>query len=1131
MSAAAVARPNIGDHREPKPLPASVVKASILAESATAADTGATEAVVSKDVSAHPILGRATQVAPGGLSKHDESTEPSQTSAEASNNVGARSAPVIGGHRPTPQAWTEGTKPGQQPADDSNGGQGDGSSNATLTPEQAKVQGGTGVASAILNSRPFLIKTCLLGPGTAEAPAATVEWTGSIHSKSLDDSVPKFLPSRGVDASFLSLQTIRKLIPAMSRFGHIHKFCTQSGLVLEDESLRLGDYLAIEPEGESGAAAGAVASVTMYYRSPAANPVSALTGGGSDQAHAPSINTELSKQEGGLKAEIQSAQLQSLIDKTGVQKSTGAVISAGTLTEAQWGVVLRNCAVFFGWVVDPQTKAIRRAPKAAFQLRSRPDSSGGEVGIADYEPNVGSDDPPSHGTTQATEQPPAAVPVTASVANAGSTGPIARPALPTVTTASSAVQQADAQAKSFMADTNTRPLPANVQQADTVASNFNAQNATAQAATPSSTRLDAEILGPDGELELPSERQARYAKEEAAKDAARNRYKASTLKTSTSGIPTKMYSAIPNFRVNDDSKIDIAVCKHELATSMAKNDFSSQSTEASVSGGAMGITVGVSAGYASSQSSGHEQSSTEATQTMVARYMYPRCDLFLTPGDLEPTPEFAALLEQIRTSKSIRTLRRLQSDFGQLFCQQLTLGARLLSTQTMSSRFTGTTDQQKEQFKVSVGVSVSTPYGGASVKHEQEKGSSNESKSSETNSNESNVFEAVGGDTILANNPNAWATTVSSPDTWRVINRDGLSSLVEMVSQMPGYEPVQSWFVQAVPALSKYMTLDASHTVTCRFKVQSPTNALHVRNENGKARHYLGFGGDVVSPCMNSTDTTVINGICPFFWIRVDATVEKRLFEPWTYRAPVIHGFDDYDVDGTKFGAKFSDSFAAVTWDVIAPFTDVLSNGSRVIFRTKPTDPKTSPSHMVVFRTAQGEFVPGMSDSDQYQYWRLLKTGSTQPGEPIKAGDEVQLCWSFKDQTTGYRDYVEDTFGRRQTLPPSGSTDVLYLKVPWPRFENTGHPTAMIMSSDVSAGETVTDVVTAHGTFKYALQDLRFRLDVVENSGHGDAEDYLLQGVSQEGDKIVSANVSIRLAGDPLRMMQTIAGFGVSRTF
>lgn len=73
-------------------------------------------------------------------------------------------------------------------------------------------------------------------------------------------------------------------------------------------------------------------------------------------------------------------------------------------------------------------------------------------------------------------------------------------------------------------------------------------------------------------------------------------------------------------------------------------------------------------------------------------------------------------------------------------------------------------------------------------------------------------------------------------------------SLVEMLSQMPGYEASQMWFVQAIPALSKYIRLNAAFSANVRFKVESPTNSMAVENV-GNAVFYLGFNqGTTVTP-------------------------------------------------------------------------------------------------------------------------------------------------------------------------------------------------------------------------------------------------------------------------------------------
>ena len=80
-------------------------------------------------------------------------------------------------------------------------------------------------------------------------------------------------------------------------------------------------------------------------------------------------------------------------------------------------------------------------------------------------------------------------------------------------------------------------------------------------------------------------------------------------------------SVMPSFQVNDSSRIDIMACEHEFETSMARNDFSSQSTEASMSGGFGGFSVTVSAGYASSKSNSTKTTNDTYQKTLVAKYL------------------------------------------------------------------------------------------------------------------------------------------------------------------------------------------------------------------------------------------------------------------------------------------------------------------------------------------------------------------------------------------------------------------------------------------------------------------------------------------------------------------------------
>lgn len=92
----------------------------------------------------------------------------------------------------------------------------------------------------------------------------------------------------------------------------------------------------------------------------------------------------------------------------------------------------------------------------------------------------------------------------------------------------------------------------------------------------------------------------------------------------------------------------------------------------------------------------------------------------------------------------------MHEDFGQLFCKQVTVGGRLLTTKIMTTTENKSEQVQKEEYKASVAVSASYGAFSASVKHEQGGGNSTAKGQVQTKSSESHSFEAVGGDTLLA---------------------------------------------------------------------------------------------------------------------------------------------------------------------------------------------------------------------------------------------------------------------------------------------------------------------------------------------------------------------------------------------
>jgi hypothetical protein len=153
--------------------------------------------------------------------------------------------------------------------------------------------------------------------------------------------------------------------------------------------------------------------------------------------------------------------------------------------------------------------------------------------------------------------------------------------------------------------------------------------------------------------------------------------------------------------------------------------------------------------------------------------------------------------------------------------------------------------------------------------------------------------------------------------------------------------------------------------------------------------------------------------------------------------------------------------------------------------------------------------MPSITSEPDPVYWRLLKVNpsknnsSSEDNGQLKYGDAVRLCWRFSDQSSGWRDYYDDFYGRRRFDKPAelkGHENGLYLKAPFPRFEALSSPQGMTMvMSTASTTNPVLQTMYLRDTTKligieevaFNLFDLTFRLDYVGNDGNGEFGDYM----------------------------------------
>jgi hypothetical protein len=163
---------------------------------------------------------------------------------------------------------------------------------------------------------------------------------------------------------------------------------------------------------------------------------------------------------------------------------------------------------------------------------------------------------------------------------------------------------------------------------------------------------------------------------------------------------------------------------------------------------------------------------------------------------------------------------------------------------------------------------------------------------------------------------------------------------------------------------------------------------------------------------------------------------------------------------------------------------------------------------LTVFRNAQGVFLPAISSHEHPGYWRILKhspdnaDNNYRSGESLYEGDTIRLCWRFDDQASGFRDFYQDSYGRRRHRQPANVTsNELYLKAPYPRFEPAhlwNHGASLVMSP-ISSTRPATQLLQVNSPYpgqpfkdyNTNIFDITFRLDSVGNDGDGEIDDYM----------------------------------------
>uniref|UniRef100_A0A0D2YIW4 Uncharacterized protein n=1 Tax=Fusarium oxysporum (strain Fo5176) TaxID=660025 RepID=A0A0D2YIW4_FUSOF len=334
---------------------------------------------------------------------------------------------------------------------------------------------------------------------------------------------------------------------------------------------------------------------------------------------------------------------------------------------------------------------------------------------------------------------------------------------------------------------------------------------------------------------------------------------------------------------------------------------------------------------------------------------------------------------------------------------------------------------------------------------------------------ESMARNHFGASSVEGSAPPAWSGSVANFNNWRIIEQTELTPIVDTISKMAGYHETRSWFFAAVPKLSTGLSRTSPERVsyTSSHQPSSTRSTAKEAFRNGS----FGLIGDMTKITAQNLGFSTTS-----------------LFEPSRTQAPILM---------FPSGAELDEAFSHVVWRL--EIARGHSIGSDTLLCVKSAAIPKADLALTVYRNAQGVFLPSISSTDEPCYWRLepVETSgiSKMKGDPYKFGDSFRLTWSFSDQTSGFRDFVDDSYGRRNLTRPSEiKSDKLCFKVPFLRFEGMlSDYMAVLMSTALTTDPIIEKIKVLDGYNQekpYNLHDLSFRVDMVGNDGNGDKNDY-----------------------------------------
>ncbi|RAK71122.1 uncharacterized protein BO72DRAFT_442716 [Aspergillus fijiensis CBS 313.89] len=291
-------------------------------------------------------------------------------------------------------------------------------------------------------------------------------------------------------------------------------------------------------------------------------------------------------------------------------------------------------------------------------------------------------------------------------------------------------------------------------------------------------------------------------------------YEISASAASDSIAKKEQMLRVPRYRIEDDSYIEQFEKTSSVSRAIAQSSLSQLAAELAIEGGAFGFSASASASYGEDKSSSSSETSSEDSRVMTITYNFPRVVLELDASSLELSEECKFDLAAVSTAADVDSFK---NKYGRFYPTRIELGGRLHSSEKSSSTSTADKDEQAKSMRAAAALSFSSAYVQASAKASYGQSSDSSSQNSAASATKSISWEAKGGDTLLCNDPPAWAYTVGSFYNWRAVKQSRVLALEDVIASIPGCQDIKQKFADILRTGSQ--TKPTSSQVAVKFKL------------------------------------------------------------------------------------------------------------------------------------------------------------------------------------------------------------------------------------------------------------------------------------------------------------------------